>query len=266
MKKKNKKKTERPFERRFVVDEVMEVRESDDGPKIEGHAAVFNSLSLPMFGFREEIKPGAFKKTIKEADIRALWNHDPNFVLGRNKADTLELREDKKGLFYSATPPDTQWARDLTTSIKRGDVSQSSFGFRVVSDEWSHRDSELIRTITEARLFDVSPVTFPAYEATDSQVRSLASFAGVDGDALHEAVRKAMMQQELADEDTAILRTYINFLQGCVPGPVEADHPETEPTERSHSDNKDPNNVQSLSILQRKLDLLELGVKKIKGD
>ncbi len=154
----------------------VEIRASDgEPPKIVGHAAVFNSLSEDLGFFREKIAPGAFAKTIQEADVRALWNHDPNFVLGRTKSGTLKLAEDEKGLAVEIIPPDTQWARDLMETMRRGDVDQMSFGFQVVKEEWEGDVNNPIRVLKEVKLFDVSPVTFPAYPATDVQVRSLLS-------------------------------------------------------------------------------------------
>ncbi len=142
---------------------------------IEGHAAIFDSLSQDlgfMFPFKERINKGAFKTSLEKDDIRALWNHDANYVLGRNKAGTLELTETNKGLRVRIHPPDTQWARDLTESIRRGDVTQMSFGFVVEKETWSVEGKEDIRTLEQVKLYDVSPVTFPAYLDTDVGVRS----------------------------------------------------------------------------------------------
>lgn len=153
----------------------VEIR-SDEGrpPKLVGYAAVFNSLSDELGRFREQIRPGAFANSIKTSDIRALWNHNPDYVLGRNRAGTLSLAEDEKGLKIEITPPDTTWARDLMESIRRGDVDQMSFGFRTKMDEWDERDEKnVIRTLLEVELFDVSPVTYPAYPATNIGVRSV---------------------------------------------------------------------------------------------
>lgn len=128
--------------------------------------------------FRERIAPGAFAEAIREDDVRALFNHDPNLILGRTTAGTLLLAEDETGLRYEIDPPETQWARDLMVSVERGDISQSSFGFSVVREEWQAPSSpnELpLRTILEARLYDVSPVTFPAYEETTAEARSAAA-------------------------------------------------------------------------------------------
>ena len=143
-----------------------------DTLKIGGHAAVFNDQVEIWPGFEERFDPGAFTRTIKEDDIRALWNHDSAFVMGRNKSGTLRLSEDERGLVVENDPPDAQWARDVVTSIERGDITGASIGFRAMDEEFERKDGIEIRTITRAKLFDVSPVAFPAYPATDVGVRS----------------------------------------------------------------------------------------------
>jgi uncharacterized protein len=146
--------------------------DGDKKPKIVGYASVFNQKSDDLGGFREIVKPGAFSKTISESDIRALFNHDPNYVLGRKKTGTLELSEDEHGLRIAINPPETTWAKDLLTSIRRGDIDQMSFGFKTIKDDWEKRDGENIRSLSEVRLFDISPVTFPAYPQTSVEARS----------------------------------------------------------------------------------------------
>ena len=159
--------------RAFEVKELRAVQ-ADGGPaKIEGYAAVFNQLSENLGGFREKIQPGAFAETITVDDIRALFNHDPNYVLGRNTVGTLELEEDDHGLKIAITPPETQWARDLMESIRRGDVDQMSFGFQTITDNWATENEEYVRTLIKVRLFDVSPVTFPAYPQTTVSARDI---------------------------------------------------------------------------------------------
>lgn len=158
-----------------VTELRIEQSDGDGLPVIEGHAAVFDSLSQDLgyvFPFKERIRSGAFKASVARDDIRALWNHDANYVLGRNRAGTLELTETAKGLLVRIHPPDTTWAKDLTESIKRGDVSQMSFGFIVENEAWSVEDGADVRTLEQVRLFDVSPVTFPAYLDTDVGIRS----------------------------------------------------------------------------------------------
>jgi len=146
--------------------------EDGEKPKIKGYAAVFDKWSDNLGGFREKIAPGAFKKTLKEADVRALFNHDPNVVLGRTSNGTLLLREDDKGLYMEIEPPDTADARDLMTLIARGDVDQASFAFKAVKDAWELEPNPPERTLVELGLFDVSPVTYPAYPQTTVDVRA----------------------------------------------------------------------------------------------
>lgn len=164
---------EAKVERRFVQEAPAVLsREEGQQPTISGHAAVFNQEANIGGMFREVVAPGAFRDAVGRDDVRALFNHDPNQVLGRTKAGTLKLSEDSAGLRYEILPPDTQVGRDLVVSIDRGDVSQSSFGFRVVQEEWDDSDDMPLRTIMAAELFDVSPVTYPAYEGTDVGVRA----------------------------------------------------------------------------------------------
>jgi len=167
------------MERRTVA--VKELRvldpdgEGEGAPLISGYAALFGALSEDLGGFRERIQAGAFAKTVREADVRALWQHDVNYVLGRSKAGTLELSEDEQGLAFTIKPPETQWARDALVTMRRGDVDQMSFGFEAVRDEWEQEaGGEAIRTLVEVKLYDVSPVTFPAYPQTSAEVRARA--------------------------------------------------------------------------------------------
>ena len=164
------------MERRVIARSELRAKADDTAPKLAGYAALFNTASDDLGGFTEVIMPGAFKNAIPRSDIRALFNHDPNFVMGRNKAGTLTVAEDKRGLSMEVTPPDVQWVRDLLVSVERGDIDQMSFGFRVAKggDEWLYTDDAVTRTITEIEeLFDVAVVTYPAYPDTDVAVRSL---------------------------------------------------------------------------------------------
>lgn len=171
------------LERRNVALEGLRVETRAKGDKqvriIRGHAAVFGQLSEDLGGFREQIAPGAFADAIKTDDVRALWNHNPDYVLGRNMSGTLTMTEDARGLAIEIEPPDTQWARDLLVSMDRGDVNQMSFGFSVRPNgqDWAKDDAgQVVRTLKRVRLFDVSPVTYPAYPQTDVAARSLQSW------------------------------------------------------------------------------------------
>ena len=144
--------------------------------RIGGYAARFNSLSQDLGGFVEQIAPGAFAKSLQTADIRCLFNHDANFVLGRTVSGTLRVTEDEFGLMYECDMPDTQMARDMVQSpIERGDVSQCSFGFYTIRDSWATVEGRQVRTLLECELLDVSPVTYPAYLNTDVAARSMSA-------------------------------------------------------------------------------------------
>ena len=147
-------------------------------PVVEGYAAVFNEGSQDLGGFTEIVLPGAFKRSLKTADVRCLMNHNENHVLGRIKSGTLDVREDSKGLKFRCELPDTQTARDLHKLVARGDVDQCSFGFLTVGQNWKEtKDAaggiSIVRELTDVDLFDVSVVTFPAYTGTSVDARAL---------------------------------------------------------------------------------------------
>ena len=169
--------------RAFTIEDLR--MEDGEQPTISGYAAVFNQRSLDLGGFVEEIAPGAFANL--EDDIRSLWNHNADFPLGRTTAGTLALRVDEVGLRFTLTPPNTQYARDLLVSMRRGDVNQMSFGFRTVRDSWETLDERTeLRRLLQLRLREVSPVTFPAYPQTSAMVRSMR---GDDPAAVPELLR-----------------------------------------------------------------------------
>lgn len=173
------------IERRILCKEVRAESGADGKPLIRGYAAVFNQLSEDLGGFREQLSTGAFSEAIGNSDVRALVNHDPNLVLGRNKAGTLTMREDSAGLYVEVSPPDTQAARDLITSMQRGDINQMSFAFTVAKEDqqWT-RDGTgpWLRTIKKvSRLYDVSVVTYPAYQQTSAAARALKEHQDAEG-------------------------------------------------------------------------------------
>lgn len=164
------------IEKRYITATHLEIRADEDGNKtLRGYAAVFNSLSENLGGFREQIAPGAFASSIREgADIKAFWNHNSDIVLGRTTSGTLRLREDETGLAIEIDPP--QSAASFVESVQRGDVSQMSFGFSVLPDGdrvEMDEDGMMIRTLTNVRLFEVSPVAMPAYPATSINSRTI---------------------------------------------------------------------------------------------
>lgn len=147
----------------------------DDGTQekvIEGYFAVFNQETELWPGAYEEISPDAFNETLSE-DIRALINHDTTLVLGRNTSGTLELKADARGLWGSIkTNPNDMDAMNLYERVRRGDVTQCSFGFDILKEKTEWRDDGTVKWILEkVKLYEVSVCTFPAYEGTGVQAR-----------------------------------------------------------------------------------------------
>jgi len=181
--------------------EELRINNLEEKRYIEGHAAVFDSWSEMLggiFPFKEKVRKGAFSQTIEKDDIRALFNHDPNYVLGRNKAGTLELKEDETGLYVRIIPPDTQAARDLITSIERGDINQMSFGFTVEEEKWDTVEGIDVRELRKVKLFDVSPVTFPAYPSTDVGVRAMESYENYRAEVRNKEEMKSRAAEKAA--------------------------------------------------------------------
>lgn len=170
------KKTNLPItEKRELPQSTIELREGEDGQRtLTGYAVKWEMKSHSMGWFRrfkEQFKKGAFTDSLTQDDQRALWSHDTSQVLGRTKNGTLRLFEDDIGLRFELDLPSTTSGNDAYETIKRGDVDGVSFGFSMVKEEWDESDPDNItRSITKAKLFEISPVAFPAYP--DSQVSS----------------------------------------------------------------------------------------------
>ncbi len=151
----------------------FKTRDNGEELTIEGYFAVFNSNYEIAPGMSESIAPGAFSNTLGN-DIRALINHDTTLVLGRTKAETLQLTQDEHGLWgkININPNDVD-AMNLYQRVKRGDVDQCSFGFNIVSEETDFRDDGSVHwTMTDLDVHEVSCCTFPAYEETNISARS----------------------------------------------------------------------------------------------
>lgn len=163
-----------PLTRSFFDCEGIELRAEAEKKTLRGYAAVFDKLSKPLGGFREKIKRGAFKESVKAGNIRALWNHNTDMVLGSTKNNTLRLEEDDKGLRFELDLPDTQYGRDAAVSVSRGDVDGMSFTFNVRKQEWDETDLvNVVRTLVDVELHEVSPTAFPAYPQTKVVARSV---------------------------------------------------------------------------------------------
>jgi len=163
-------------ERRLLSDGELRIESDGNKQKIVGYAAKFSpAKSSDMGGWFEQIDSHAFDTCLAtKPDVRCLFNHDSNQPpLGRSSSGTLRLRVDQVGLFYECDAADNQMTRDILISMKRGDISQSSFGFQCSLDKWEQADNgDIIRTVLEAQLFDVSPVNFGAYPDATSGVRT----------------------------------------------------------------------------------------------
>ncbi|MGW6566448.1 HK97 family phage prohead protease [Streptomyces sp. NPDC054975] len=190
----------------------LQVRADGDARGFAGHAAVFNSrtaIGNPLsWGFYEEIAPGAFTKTISEGDARMLVDHDTRMVVSRVSAGSLRLAQDQVGLAVDADlDARLSYVGDLIVNLDNRNITGMSFGFRVVKDEWEPLPVETVdgntvetelRIIREVQLFEVSAVTFPAYEDTDAGLRSVGMALAARGD---DAAfdRRAAYRPELND-------------------------------------------------------------------
>lgn len=167
-------------------EETIELRAEGDGMTFSGYAAVFNSRSEDLGGFRETIRAGAFDKTLREKRaVKMFLNHNTDIVLGSTRSN-LTLEPDDRGLLATAKLPETTAGRDTATLVRDKIIDSMSFGFQVVKDSWTEDLSH--RELIEIRLFEVSPVTgWPAYPATSASVRELAEEIDAEPDELAEA-------------------------------------------------------------------------------
>ena len=191
------------IERRIMAIDDIELRVTDDDkPKITGYAAKFG-IFTDLGYFREKIKRGAFDEALKTSDIRCLKNHDPNLILGRTTSKTLRLVSNSVGLKFDNDMPDTNAGKDTREEIRRGDISGCSFSFTVDEEDWKYfKDKPSERTIIKVgRLFDVGPVTYPAYPDTTVAARSLEE----NKKQKTEAEEKG--QEKRADDDVPVMAT-----------------------------------------------------------
>jgi len=194
------------METRLAIDAWKDVdfrmEAGDDGKTFRGYAAVFDSESDDLGGFRETIAPGAFEKTLRERkdDQKAFVNHDWGRLLGSRKAGTLRLNEDDYGLHAEIDLPDTQDGRDIGALVARGDIHAMSFGFVPIKAEVSQNGRQ--QRLVEVKLREVSPVTaWPAYRATTASVRHLAELVDVEEDEMAAAMRVLTSDEGLLTDE-----------------------------------------------------------------
>ncbi len=217
------------IERRYISQDETEIRldKKETGDILEGYAAVFDKwtqIGDEKWGWREIVRDGAFKKTIQEADIRGLINHDENLLLARTKAGTLRLTEDKRGLHYDMDSGNQSYWTDLKESINRGDITGNSFTFKVVQEKWNNERDK--RELLELKLRDVGPVTFPAYEGTSLKLRSIID-GQIDFDEINGIIIRHGAGLLLTDDNHKSINKAIESLRSYLPI--------TEPLPEEHS-------------------------------
>ena len=234
----------------------VRAKSDDDGSSARffGHASVFNKrtwIGPRKYGFYERVAEGAFEKTLPECDCRFLINHDPNLLLARNKSGTLKLSVDKVGLVTEADLDRRQsYTNDLVISLERGDVTQMSFAFEVIKDSWELDDEDNdVRTIEEVRLWDVSAVTYPAYEDTDAALRAL----GFD-----ELCRDAGLTDE---QRTSILHKIAGTLEVPVLGQQQPAEQDSEPGSSTRGDSQPGSSTGDPQARERRLHLAGLSAR-----
>jgi HK97 family phage prohead protease len=219
----------------------VELRAEGDGRTFSGYASVFNEPSLPL-PFTEIVKPGAFKRSLQSRNrMMLLWNHDTSNPLASTRNGSLVLTEDAKGLFVTATLPDTTLGRDIAELVRTGVIDAMSFGFSVRKDSWSHDGNT--RYLEDVSLSEVSLVSTPAYEQTSGTVSVRSEVRNIDADQLANAMAKLESGEELGAEDANLLTEIVNKL-------AKAEEPT--PVEEVEGD--------MVALYKKKLDLIEKGI------
>ncbi len=226
-----------------------EIRTSENDKRMITGVIPYNKESSDM-GFVETIKPGAFTNSIKEGDVRALWNHDPKYILGRLSSGSLRFQDKADGLHFEIDVPESrQYALDAYDVVKSGDAEGVSFGFRVVKDTWTDEEGEpLKRDLLEVVLREVSiAVTFPAYPDSKAQARDFNEATGLDLSRLAKTMVRACNHKDITEEDRSFLDSVIGEIRK-VTGSGEQSDPAPENSERSPA---------GTVLLRMELDLLE---------
>ena len=189
-------------ETRNLTANSIEIREEENGKRtITGYAVKWEMKSHTMGYFRrfkEQFKRGAFTESLTNDEQLALWSHDTSKVLGRTKNGTLRLYEDDVGLRFELDLPNTTLGNDAYETIKRGDVDGVSFGFRMQKEEWDESDPDnIIRSISKAKLVEISPVAFPAYPDSQVSARSHDPYKDYVDEKIRSQKRKRLYLQTL---------------------------------------------------------------------
>jgi uncharacterized protein len=213
------------IERRYIQ-ELRAGQGQGDQMVLEGYAARFNSPSKDLGGFRETIAPGAFKRALAEnADVRCLFNHSADKVLGRTASGTLTINEDEKGLhFRCQLDPNNTDHRNLHSSVKRGDINECSFAFTPNGpdgEDWQNVKDErgnwfISRMLKDVNLFDVSAVTHPAYDNTSVQARAAEILTVEVRSHISDALQKRAAMLGTTEKRTKSVQDMLNCISQCL--------------------------------------------------
>lgn len=202
----------------------VEARSSEGGAKYVSGLIPYDKESEDLGGFTEVIRRGAFDGSLKNGDIRCLWSHNMQYVLGRSAANTLKLEDRQEGLYFECLLPGTAWAEDLYRSIDRKDVPGVSFGFVAKQDRWTHENNKLsLRELLDVELFEISVgVAFPAYPDAEANTRALLENAGLNLDAITSCIRNKE-NDCITKDDTQAVRAAITSLENLISGNQKSD-------------------------------------------
>lgn len=239
--------------RTFRAEDVRAIAsDNPDEPKrIGGHYIVFNQWAQISGWFREMVKDFACDRSIAEDEILSCFNHNPDYVLGNNRANppTLTITKDGVGIYAEALPPDTDWARGLVQNVERGDVHGGSFWFSVDKDLWGTENGMDFREIHQVTIYELGPGAFPAYPQTDAGVREL--LPGVDPQLLERALLRARSGQarqldfDVIEQCATVLRKQI---------PTDPQGREGAPDDQAQGGSA----MWRLGLLRKRIDLLDL--------
>jgi HK97 family phage prohead protease len=238
-------------ERRYLAIEKaeMRVKTTDNKRILEGYAAVFD-VWTNIGWFKEIIRKGSFSETIRNDDIRALWNHNPDFPFARNTSGTLKLSEDDHGLHYEFEIPNTTYGNDLIENVNNKTVTQNSFGFSILDEKWGKENGDEYREILKVMLYDISPVTYSAYPQTSLNMRSIFNQSGLNFENLAAIFNRFQRGLPLSPEDRAIISASIEKLKSYLP------IPEQTPSEKEDI-NQQKKAADAVFLLRKKLEITD---------
>lgn len=236
------------LENRTIPLEEIEVREEEGKvPVLSGYAVKWDveSVGLP---FIEVFRRGAFTDFLESSNIVALWSHDPAKPLASTEAGNLVLRQDGIGLYFEMTPLETSWGKDAIITISNRVVKGMSFGFEAIDDKWSTKDGKSYREILKAKLFEISPTPFPAYQATSVSVREIFKNVGIDFEGLSDILIRAQRGLPLTTADRDLINVSVEVLRSYLPA-ESRQGPDPAANESKLQG--------QLALLRRRLELLE---------